>query len=221
MLDSIISLSGLTLSSFLICTAVSLALGLGLAFLALWKSKGTQSFALALAVLPTVVQVIIMLVNGNLGVGVAVAGTFSLVRFRSASGTAQEIVFIFLAMALGLITGMGYVLLAGLFFLIMALFLLALRLTNFAAAGERERVLRISVPENLDYEGLFDEVIAQYTRSYTLERVKTTGMGTLYELQYRIVLLSDSVPKAFLDDLRLRNGNLTVACGRPVVKEAL
>lgn len=221
MLNSIIASTGLTAVSFLICTAVSLALGVALGLLALWKNKCSQSFAIALAVLPTVVQVIIMLVNGNLGVGVAVAGTFGLVRFRSAQGTAREITFIFLAMALGLMTGMGYVLLAACFFVIMAAFLLLLGTLKFGAAGDRERTLKITVPESMDYEGVFEEVLDKYTARYELERVKTTGMGTLYELSYKITLKTDTVPKELLDELRVRNGNLAISCGRAMGKEEL
>lgn len=154
MLDTIIS-SNITLTSFLICTAVSLALGICTALVVTYRSKSTQSFALTLAVLPVVVQMVIMLVNGNIGAGVAVAGTFSLVRFRSAPGTAKEIIGIFLAMAIGLATGMGYVALAALFFVIVAAFLLLLTTFGFCKGDEANRILRITIPENLDYEDLF------------------------------------------------------------------
>lgn len=220
MLDSILT-SSLTLESFLLCTAVSLALGLGTALLARFRSRTTQSFALTLAVLPAIVQVVIMLVNGNLGAGVAVAGTFSLVRFRSAQGSAQEIGAIFLAMALGLATGMGYLFLALLFFFLIALFMLALRSLNFSGADGQERDLRITIPEELDHDGLFDDIFARYTNAFTLERVKTSGMGTLYELRYRIRLKDAQVPKAFLDELRCRNGNLSIVCGKVAERETL
>jgi uncharacterized membrane protein YhiD involved in acid resistance len=171
--------------------------------------------------LPVVVQLVITLVNGNLGAGVAVAGTFSLVRFRSAPGTAKEIIMIFLAMAIGLATGMGYALLAVIFFVISALFLLVLTLSNFGAGKENERELKITIAESLDYEGLFDDLLDKYTSSYELDKVKTSNMGTLYELQYRVVLKDDGVPKEFMDALRCRNGNLNISCGRIAVKEAL
>ena len=187
----------------------------------MFRSKCTQSFAVALAILPAVVQVVIMLVNGNVGAGVAVAGAFSLVRFRSAPGTAREIAVIFLAMAIGLATGMGYVVLAVLFFLVAGGLLLLLTLLNFGGSDPAERVLRITIPENLDYDGLFDDLFAKYVRSFSLEKVKTTNMGTLYELQYRIVLKNDRVPKAFFDELRCRNGNLNIVCSRESSGEAL
>ena len=220
MLDSIIQ-TQITAQVFALCTAASLALGLGTALLCMYKSRYTQSFIITLAMLPAVVQVVIMLVNGNIGAGVAVAGTFSLVRFRSAPGTAREIGMIFLAMAIGLATGMGYVALAVFFFLIMALFVLVLTSLHFGGGDEHERELKITIPETLDYDGLFDDLFEKYTRSARLERVKTTNMGTLYELHYRVVLKTERIPKEFLDELRCRNGNLNIVCGRAAVREAL
>ena len=220
MLDSIIQ-TQITAQVFALCTAASLALGLGTALLCMYKSRYTQSFIITLAVLPAVVQVVIMLVNGNIGTGVAVAGTFSLVRFRSAPGTAREIGMIFLAMAIGLATGMGYVALAVFFFLIMALFVLVLTSLHFGGGDEHERELKITIPETLDYDGLFDDLFEKYTRSARLERVKTTNMGTLYELHYRVVLKTERIPKEFLDELRCRNGNLNIVCGRAAAREAL
>mgnify|MGYP003236331748 CR=1 FL=1 len=208
MLSSIIG-TELTLSAFLICTGVSLVLGITLALVAQFRARSSQSFAVTLALLPMVVQVVIMLVNGNIGAGVAVAGAFSLVRFRSMPGTAREIGALFLAMAIGLADGMGYVGLA------------ALTALRFGQRGSGERILKITIPENLDYEGLFDDLFDQYTRVHTLVKVKTSNMGTLYELEYRVTLRSDSVPKAFLDALRCRNGNLNIVCGRETVKDAL
>ena len=220
MLNSIIE-TDLTLSAFLICTAVSLALGIGLALVSRFHARTTQSFAVTLAILPVVVQVVIMLVNGNIGAGVAVAGAFSLVRFRSAPGTAREIGVLFLGMAIGLTTGMGYVALAALTFVIVSAALLALTALHFGQHDSGERILKITIPEDLDYEGLFDDLLAQYTTSHSLVKVKTTNMGTLYELEYRITLRSEDVPKAFLDALRCRNGNLNIVCGREIAKDSL
>lgn len=220
MLSSIIG-TELTLSAFLICTGVSLVLGITLALVAQFRARSSQSFAVTLALLPMVVQVVIMLVNGNIGAGVAVAGAFSLVRFRSMPSTAREIGALFLAMAIGLADGMGYVGLAALTFVIAAIALVALTALRFGQRGSGERILKITIPENLDYEGLFDDLFDQYTRAHTLVKVKTSNMGTLYELEYRVTLRSDSVPKAFLDALRCRNGNLNIVCGRETVKDAL
>ncbi|MBQ6504017.1 MAG: DUF4956 domain-containing protein [Flexilinea sp.] len=222
MLDSIITGTEITAVSFLVCTAVSLFLGVLTAMLSMYENKPTQSFVITLAVTPAIVQVIIMLVNGNLGTGLAVAGAFGLVRYRSASASGKEISLIFLSMAIGLATGMGYVVLAVLFFLIVAAFIYMLQKIHFGASSENIRSLKITISENLDYDGLFDDIFAEYTNSAELEKVKTTNMGTLYELDYSITLKDDHKIKPFLDDLRCRNGNLNIVCGKPVTpKEAL
>ena len=220
MLNSILG-TELTLTSFLICTGVSLLLGVGTALVAGYRSRSTQSLAVTLAILPAVVQAVIMLVNGSIGAGIAVAGAFSLVRFRSAPGTAREIAAIFLAMAIGLATGMGYVGLAALLFLILAGAMLALTVLRFGQKEDAGRILKITIPEDLDYDGLFDDLFERYTIAHTLEKVKTTNMGTLYELRYRITLRQEPVPKVFLDELRCRNGNLTITCCREESHESL
>lgn len=220
MLNSILG-TELTLTSFLICTGVSLLLGVGTALVAGYRSRSTQSLAITLAILPAVVQAAIMLVNGSIGAGIAVAGAFSLVRFRSAPGTAREIAAIFLAMAIGLATGMGYVGLAALLFLILAGAMLALTVLRFGQKEDAGRILKITIPEDLDYDGLFDDLFERYTTAHTLGKVKTTNMGTLYELRYRITLRQEPVPKVFLDELRCRNGNLNITCCREESHESL
>lgn len=220
MLNSILG-TELTLTSFLICTGVSLLLGVGTALVAGYRSRSTQSLAITLAILPAVVQAVIMLVNGSIGAGIAVAGAFSLVRFRSAPGTAREIAAIFLAMAIGLATGMGYVGLAVLLFLILAGAMLALTVLRFGQKEDAGRILKITIPEDLDYDGLFDDLFERYTTAHTLEKVKTTNMGTLYELRYRITLRQEPIPKVFLDELRCRNGNLNITCCREESHESL
>lgn len=220
MLNSILG-TELTLTSFLICTGVSLLLGVGTALVAGYRSRSTQSLAVTLAILPAVVQAVIMLVNGSIGAGIAVAGAFSLVRFRSTPGTAREIAAIFLAMAIGLATGMGYVGLAALLFLILAGAMLALTALRFGQKEDAGRILKITIPEDLDYDGLFDDLFERYTTAHTLEKVKTTNMGTLYELRYRITLRQEPVPKVFLDELRCRNGNLNITCCREETHESL
>ena len=217
LLNTIFTGSQITASAFFMTTGLALLLGLGTAFLCMYKNKYSQSFAVTLAMMPAMVAVVIMLVNGNIGAGVAVAGGFSLVRFRSAAGSAREIGMIFLAMTLGLALGMGYIGLAAGFFFVMAAFSLLLTVLRFGDTKEGERTLKISIPENLDYEGLF----AQYTETSELDKVKTSNMGTLYELTYRIVLKDAAKTKEFMDALRCRNGNLNISCGRPVTKEAL
>lgn len=220
MLNSIIG-SEITLQGFFICTTASVVLGICTALISMFKSKYSQSFVITLAILPAVVQIVIMLVNGNVGAGVAVAGTFSLVRFRSVPGTAKEIGSIFLAMAIGLATGMGYVTLAAIFFVIVVAVILLLTFINFGQPHNSERTLKITIPENLDYDGLFDDIFEKYTKKYWLDKVKTSNMGTLYELQYQIILKDVQIPKSFLDELRCRNGNLNIICSREESREML
>ena len=155
-----------------------------------------------------------MMVSGSIGAGVAVAGTFSLVRFRSEAGSARQISGLFLAVAIGIALGMGYVMLAVIFFVIVTAFVLILSATPFGEDRSTRRDLRITIPESLDYEGIFDDLFESYTLSHSLESVKTTNMGTLYELDFIITMKDDSQIKPFMDALRTRNGNLTIVCGR-------
>jgi hypothetical protein len=203
-----------TLPSFLICVLSALALGLLTALVFSYRNSQTASLSLSIALLSPIVTVVIMLVNGNVGAGLAVAGTFALVRFRSVPGTAREITALFMSVALGLACGMGYVGLAAIFFVVMACALTVLSLVSFGQPKTQPRQLKITIPENLDYDGLFDDLFDKYTLSHELERVKTTNMGTLYELSYQVVLKEPEISKAFLDEIRCRNGNLTVICGR-------
>lgn len=221
MLNSIITGTEITISAFFICTGVSLLLGMGAALLSMYKSRYSQSFILTIAILPAMIQIIIMMVNGNIGAGVAIAGAFSLIRFRSAPGSAREIGMVFLATAVGLATGMGFVAIAAVFFVIIAAFVLLLTATGFGAAADGERELTVTIPENLDYDGIFDDLFRKYTKSAQLQRVKTTGMGSLYELTYKVELLDPHQVRDFLDAIRTRNGNLNIVCGRPVTREAL
>lgn len=206
--------SGLSPLSFLLCTGVSLILGLLVALCFSFRAHFSRSFSITLAILPAIVQVIIMMVSGSIGAGVAVAGTFSLIRFRSEPGTARQIGALFLAVALGIACGMGYVVLAAIFFVMVILFFLLLTAVGFGESTSAQRDLRITIPEALDYNGVFDDLFAAYTSAHTLDRVKTTNMGTLYELRYTVTLRDETKIKAFLDEIRTRNGNLTVVCGR-------
>jgi hypothetical protein len=203
-----------TLGGMLMCTVMSLALGLASAGIYMFRSKYRQSFVTTLVLLPAIVQIIVMLVNGNIGAGVAVAGAFSLVRFRSIPGSAKEIGSLFFAMALGFVTGMGYLFYATLFFLLIGAASLLLTVSRFGQGEMDRRVLRVTIPENLDYDGLFEDLFEKYALSAELDRVKTTNMGSLYELTYFVRLKSTSMPKAFIDDLRCRNGNLNISLGR-------
>lgn len=180
--DGGVAASAATPGRFLLCLLTALVIGGGLAFVYTCRSRFTKSFVVTLALLPASVAVVILMVNGNIGAGVAVAGAFSLVRFRSIPGTAREIGAIFVAMAAGLAVGMGYLGYALLFSLVLALAMLAYNASPFGEkrADARERVLRIAVPEDLDYTGAFDDLFAAYTTNATLNAVKTAAMGTFF-----------------------------------------
>ena len=206
--------AGLQLSQFVLCIMVSLVIGVFLATTYHIKNRTTKSFLITLAVLPAIVCVVIMMVNGNVGAGVAVAGAFSLVRFRSAPGSAKEIAQIFLAMGAGLITGMGYLGYAVLFTLILQLVFILLSASNFGTDRSPEKLLRITVPEDLDYAGEFDDLLEEYTESSEMVSVKTTNMGSLFKLNYNIVMKDTAKEKAFIDALRCRNGNLEISISK-------
>lgn len=210
-----------TIVGFLICMGAAAVLGVLTALVFMYKSRHSASFAVTLALLPMAVAMVIMLVNGNIGTGVAVAGAFALVRFRSVPGTAKEIAAIFTAMAVGLAIGMGYVVMAAVFFAIIAAVTLLLTMIRFGSTAHNEKQLKITIPENYNYEGLFDDLFEKHTREARLDRVKTTNMGTLFELTYTVVFPKDSIPKEFLDALRSRNGNLNISVGAVSEAETL
>lgn len=212
-------LQTLTLGSVLLCTAVSLALGLTIAATYMFRNTYSKTFAVTLALMPALVQTVIMLVNGNLGAGVAVMGAFSLTRFRSVPGTAREIGAIFFAMAVGLATGMGYLGYAVLTALLIGSMMVILDISPFGEQWGGEKDLRVTIPENLDYAGIFDDLFSLYGRGAKLLKVRTTNMGSLYELQYRLTLLDEAKEKEFLDALRCRNGNLPIVCGYVASRE--
>jgi len=217
-LDSLITATAasaaLSPATLALCTAASLLLGLCVSALYMYRNTYSKGLVVTLALLPAMVQLVITIVNGNLGAGVAVMGAFSLVRFRSIPGSARDISSIFLAMALGLATGMGYLTAALLFLAVVGGAMLLLNTMRFGEKQSAEKELRITIPENLDTAGLFDDLFASYTRRHELVRIRTTNMGSLYELQYRIQLTSAGIEKPFIDELRCRTGNLSIAIGR-------
>jgi uncharacterized membrane protein YhiD involved in acid resistance len=204
------------IQQFLFCIAAALVIGVFLALIFTYKNRYTLSFLVTLAMLPAMVCVVIMMVNGNVGAGVAVAGAFSLVRFRSAPGTAKEIGTIFLAMAAGLICGMGYLGYAVLFSVIMGLVMLLLNTAGESLNGHKsaEKTLHITIPEDLNYSTVFDDLFQQYTSHWETVSVKTTNMGSLFKLTYYITLKDSTQEKEFLDALRCRNGNLEISIAR-------
>ena len=206
-------ISVIELSDFLWCLGVSLVIGLLLAGFSMYRSRYTKSFVVTLALLPAVVCVVIMMVNGNVGAGVAVAGAFSLVRFRSVPGTAREIGMLFLAMGAGLVAGMGYLGYAVLFTLILGSITMLYSFLNLGSRKDenRDKVLTVTIPEDLNYSQVFDDIFETYTRSSQLIRVKTTNMGSLYRLTYHVTLKDAGKEKEMLDAIRCRNGNLEIS----------
>ena len=214
MFESIFIKGNLTAGNVLLALGLALVLGTAAAFYYVKRNTATRSFALTLAVLPLITATVIMVVNGNLGAGIAVAGSFSLIRFRSAQGSGQEILAIFLAASLGLCLGAGYVGIACLLLVLYLLIMLLLTAVRFGAEGEKMRELRISLPEALDYDGLFDDLLTEHFSSFDLEQVRTIEMGTVYQLIYRVKPKESASNKAFLDAVRERNGNLPVSLGK-------
>lgn len=214
MFESIIE-SGITTGTFLICILASLFLGAVIALSYTFRSQYSKNFVLTLALLPAIVQMVIMMVNGNIGVGVAVAGAFSLVRFRSVPGNAREIGSVFLSMAVGLATGMGFIWVAAVFTVIIVVLSLFYNLIGLGNTKSAERELKITIPENIDFTNLFDDVFKEYTTYSELVRVRTVNMGSLFQLVYRVRLRDVNQTKEFLDTLRCRNGNLDIVCTLP------
>ena len=197
--------------SFILCTAASLFFGVLVALLHMYKNSYSKNFILTLVILPVIVQAVIMLVNGNLGTGVAVLGAFSLIRFRSAEGNSREITSLFLAMSIGLATGLGSIGVAGLLLLAVGAAILLIHALPFQGKKENARLLTIFVPRDMDYEKAFDDVLAGYTKSAQLVKVNDSGADSSCELQYLIQLKTDDNTKAFLDELRRLNGELPVS----------
>ena len=206
----------ISVTDFLLCLGFSLVLGLVMAFAYMYRTRYTKSFVITLALLPAVVCVVIMLVNGNVGTGVAVAGAFSLVRFRSVPGTAKEICTLFLAMGAGLIAGMGYLGFALLFTAVMCVMFVLYNRLDFGTKKNAAtfKTFTITIPEDLDYSGIFDDIFAEFTTSHDLVRVKSTNMGSMFKLTYNVMLRDVTREKEMIDKIRCRNGNLEIAVSK-------
>ncbi len=214
MFESLFAQGSLTVVNVLVTLGLAMLLGLmGSLYYVRRNASATRSFALTLALLPLVTATVIMVVNGNLGAGIAVAGSFSLIRFRSVQGTGQEILAIFLAAAVGLCLGAGYAAIACLLTILFLLFHALLSACAFGQKSENRRELRITLPENLMYDGLFDDLLDAFFSSWNLIRVRTVEMGTAYQLIFQGAVRDTQTSKAFLDALRERNGNLPVVLG--------
>lgn len=212
----------INVTDFLLCIACSLMIGIILAASYMFRTRYTKSFVVTIATLPAVVCVVIMMVNGNIGAGVAVAGAFSLVRFRSVPGTAKEIGMLFLAMGAGLIAGMGYLGFALLFTVILAAINLLYNALNLGAKrnAAKYKSFRITIPEDLDYTGVFEEIFREYTTACELTRVKSTNMGSMFRLTFDVILRDPAKEKELIDKLRERNGNLEITVSKQETTEA-
>lgn len=209
------------LSSIIICSICSIILGIIIAITHKLTSKYNKNFLSSIALLPLLVQTVIIMVNGNLGTSVATLGAFSLVRFRSLPGTSKEIISVFFAMTIGLATGMGHIGFAIIITIIGCIILIILSKVKLFDQNKEEKILRVTIPEDLDYTTVFDDIFKKYTNKYELEQVKTVNMGSLFELSYRITLNKDINEKEFFDDLRIRNGNLKIILTHPLEENIL
>ena len=208
--------SVISVTDFLLCLGASLLIGILMALAYMYRTRYTKSFVITLALLPAVVCVVIMMVNGNVGTGVAVAGAFSLVRFRSVPGTAKEICTLFLAMGAGLIAGMGYLGFALLFTIVMCIMFVIYNRFDFGTKKNSAifKTFTITIPEDLDYSGIFDDIFAEFTTVHDLIRVKSTNMGSMFKLTYNVMLRDVTREKEMIDKIRCRNGNLEIAVSK-------
>ena len=206
----------ISVTDFLLCLGASLVIGVLMAFAYMYRTRYTKIFVVTLALLPAVVGVVSMMVNGNVGTGVAVAGAFSLVRFRSVPGTAKEICTLFLAMGAGLIAGMGYLGFALLFTAVMCIMFVLYNRLDFGTKKNAAtfKTFTITIPEDLDYSGIFDDIFSEFTTSHDLVRVKSTNMGSMFKLTYNVMLRDVTREKEMIDKIRCRNGNLEIAVSK-------
>lgn len=194
--------------------AVIIGLVIGITYMYACKKSGyNKDFIVGLVLLPAIVSVVIMLIGSNVARAFSMAGAFALVRFRSAPGNAKDIAVVFFAMASGLACGLGYITFAVIFTVVIILVLVTLSITNFADKNAGKRQLRITIPENLNYTHAFDGIFDNFLSSKELTKVKTTNMGTMFELTYIIEMNKDINEKEFIDSLRVVNGNLNITLG--------
>lgn len=213
--------TGLSITTGLICAGVALALGVVIAITHMKTSQTTKGFLVTLATLPLLVMAVMIMINGNLGTSIAILGAFSLIRFRSIQGKAKDLLSVFFAMMVGLACGMGHVLFAVVITIISVIAIAFFTYTHFLEPNKKQRVLKIMVPEDLDYEEVFDEIFAKYTSRVDLVQMKTMNMGSLYKLTYDITMKNGVKEKEFLDEIRIKNCNLKVLLSHPCMEEEI
>ena len=216
MLESLMSSINGTTFTFsnvliVIVTAIILGLSISLTYIKTHKKDGyVPSFTVTLIMLPVIISIIILLVGNNVARAFSLAGAFSIIRFRSAPGEPKDLSYVFFTLAVGLATGMGFIGYAVMFTIILCLLMIIIEVTQFGMAKSRSLELKITVPENLNYEGVFEDILDKYTINWKLARVRTRDFGSLFELSYRICMKQDGDTKKFIDELRCRNGNLNI-----------
>ena len=215
------TITGLDIKTALICAGVALILGVAIALTHMKTSQTSKGFLITLATLPILVMAVMIMINGNLGTSIAILGAFSLIRFRSIQGDAKELLSIFFTMMVGLALGMGHVLFAVVITVISIVAILFFSYTSFLEPNNKNRVLKIVIPEDLDYEDVFDDIFKKYTSRATLVRMKTMNMGSLYKLTYDVTLKKGTKEKEFLDEIRVKNCNLKVLLSHPCLEEEI
>lgn len=213
--------TGLDITTGLISAGVALLLGIVIAITHMKTTQTTKGFLITLATLPVLVMAVMIMINGNLGTSIAILGAFSLIRFRSIQGQAKELLSVFFAMAIGLACGMGHVLFATVITIIGVVAIFFLSYTHFLEPNKNQRVLKIVIPEDMDYEEVFDETFQKFTKKSELVRMKTMNMGSLYKLTYNVTIKNGIKEKEFLDEIRTKNCNLKVLLSHPCLEEEI
>lgn len=213
--------TGLDITTGLICAAVALALGIVIAITHMKTSQTSKGFLTTLATLPLLVMAVMIMINGNLGTSIAILGAFSLIRFRSIQSQAKDLLSVFFAMTVGLACGMGHILFAAVITVVAVVAIVFFSNTHLLEPNKRQRVLKIVIPEDLDYEEVFDEIFNKYTSRAELTRMKTINMGSLYKLTYDVVMKPGVKEKDFLDELRVKNCNLKILLSHPCLEEEI
>ena len=211
--------TGQSITTILICSAVAILLGLAVAITHMKTTQTTKGFLVALTVLPLLVMAVMIMINGNLGTSIAILGAFSLIRFRSIGGTAKDLLSVFFAMMIGLALGMGHVLFATIISAIAIIAILLFSFTRILEPNSNERVLKIVIPDDFDYDEVFNDIFKKYTSYSKLIRMKTMNMGSLYKLTYNVKMKNGVKEKEFLDEIRVRNCNLKVLLSEPCYEE--
>ena len=204
------NLNGLDIKTILICFSVGIVLGILIALSYKYTSKASKDFLITIATLPILVAVVMIMINGSLGTSIAILGAFSLVRFRSIPGTGKELLVVFFSMAVGLALGMGHLFFATVFTIVTCGLLIIFDKVGIFSENKNEQILKIVVPEDMDYSKVFEPEFKKYTVSHKIFRTKTVNMGSLYKVSYRVILKNKVKEKDFLDAIRVKNCNLQV-----------